>query len=58
MDEILKDLQKALQDNAAVARYSNGYRAERKPDTALDKAVNQFKQAQEKRNFYERYFTV
>ena len=55
MDEIMADFKKALGNAKAVDRYAAGYRAERKPSSKLDLAVQNYKEAQEKRQRLARY---
>lgn len=56
MPEVIEDLRKALENQKAVERYAAGYRSEEKPQTELDRAVMRYKEEQEKRRHFERFF--
>ena len=56
MPEVIEDLKKALENQKAVERYAAGYRRETSAQSELDMAVNRYKEEQEKRQHFERFF--
>ena len=56
MPEVIEDLRKALENQKAVERYAAGYRREVMPQSELDRAVMKYKEEQERRQHFERFF--
>ena len=54
MEQALNDLRNAMSNLSAVERYEKGYREERKPETDMDKAIQNYKEAHAKNQKLER----
>lgn len=54
MEQALNELKNAMSNISAVERYEKGYREERKPETDMDKAIKNYKEAHDKKQRLER----
>lgn len=54
MEQALNDLRNAMNNLSAVERYEKGYREEKKPETDMDKAIQNYKEAHDKKQRLER----
>ena len=54
MEQALNDLRNALNNTSAVERYEKGYREEHKPETEMDRAIQNYKEAHAKKDRLEK----
>ena len=54
MEQALNELRNAMSNLSAVERYEKGYREEHKPETEMDKAIQNYKEAHAKNQKLEK----
>lgn len=54
MEQALNDLRNAMNNLSAVERYEKGFREEHKPETDMDKAIQNYKEAHAKKDRLEK----
>ena len=53
MEQALNELKEAMNNLSAVERYEKGYREEKKPETDMDRAIQNYKEAHNKKDRLE-----